>query len=645
MTQDGKSKYAGSGCVPRMKVAIVAPYWFPVRGGPTTYASELAAELRHQGHEVQIVVRKGGDRGATVVDAPGFAFARRAAGELESFRPEAVHAHAHWYALAAALRYRRAHPASRVVFTLHTPFPRRSFWRRFAFRRMMSRADFVTGVSADLLGRTLRTYRPRARTRVTWPGVAVKPSLPGDLDEFRRRFGLEGRGPLIGYLGRLSWEGKVRGLERLIHAMSLVRRSVPTATLIVGGDGPHRARLEALADAEVPGGVLFLGDIPDPAPHFFNTAIVYAHISEQEGLPIALLEAMACDRVIVASATGGIPEAIRHGENGFLVSSEPAEVAARIVEVLRSPDLRDRFVRAAREDVAARFTWPRAVDRLLPLFGVPTRHRVVVTVDLEVDYHAPGGSVRGLEEGLPKLLELFGRHGIRATVFATADLCVRHSSVIREVVSRGHELGCHGQSHDVEYMSGRSLDWQRETIRGATDALEKAAGVRPKGFRAPNFSADGDTIRVLEELGYRYDSSVLPGRVVRGMRVVRRLDFRVAPRDPYRPSREDPALPGDARIWELPVAENPRSPGGPIGLGYVNAFGVEATLDAVAGSAADPCIFLIHPWELVDPPPGKVPRWMHTACTSDPTKLDEFLGRLRREHDLTDLGAVIARLR
>ena len=295
--------------------------------------------------------------------------------------------------------------------------------------------------------------------------------------------------------------------------------------------------------------------------------------------------------------------------------------------------------------MAARFTWTRAIERFLPLYGVPSRHRVAITVDLERDYQAPARSFRGVEEAMPKILALFEGHGVRATVFATSDLCDRFPDALMEIRRRGHALGCHGESHDIEYLSAQPYEWQLESLRRATEAIEETAAMRPRGFRAPNFSANGDTIRALEELGYDYDSSVLPGRLVKAKGLVTLLDFRVAPRDPYRPSRDDPALPGPSKLWELPVAENPLAPGGPIGLGYLNVYGVEKALEAIAQSAADPCVFLVHPWELLDPAPGTIPKWMRMGCTSDTSNLDAFLARVRLEHDLTTLDAELAGIR
>ncbi len=630
-----------------MKVTLVTPYWSPVRGGVTTYVQELTGELRRRpGFDVSVIAREGRDEpGVAVVGGTAIQFVRRAATELERIRPDVVHAHGHWYALAAGVRYRRRHPETGVVFTLHTPFPRRSWWRRYGLKVLLSKADFVTGVSGDLLSTTVRSLGFRTRTRVTHPGVSTPPADSDSIGESLRNFGLADRSPIVAFLGRLAWGEKVRGVAHLVRAMKTVRASIPSATLVIAGDGPHRKALEDLAAREVPGGVVFLGDVSDPMRRFYNAADLYAHISFQEGLPLAILEAMACGTPVVASAVGGIPEVVRDGETGILVSGDPPELAARILEVLSSPELAQRLAANARADVAARFTWTRSAERFLPLYGAPSRHRVAITVDLERDYHAPAKSFRGVEEAMPKILALFEEHGIRATVFATSDLCDRFPDMLQEILRRGHTLGCHGESHDVEYLSAQPYEWQLESLRRATEAIERCTGVRPRGFRAPNFGANGDTVRALDELGYEYDSSVLPGRLVKAKGLVTLLDFRIAPRDPYRPSRDDPALPGPSNLWELPVAENPLAPGGPIGLGYVNADGVGKALEAIARSAAGPCVFLVHPWELVDPPPGAIPEWMRTGCTSDASKLDAFLARIRQEHDLTTLEAELAGIR
>ena len=623
-----------------MKVAMVTPYWFPIRGGVTTYVSELSESLRGTyGVDVRVITREGAEADSVVGGAPR-EFVARAAEELERIAPDAVHAHGHWYALQAAVRYRNRHPATRVIFTLHTEFQIRSRVRRFFLGRLLSQADFLTAVSADLLERTLRGFRPRTRTRVTRPGVALHRASVAQIDDFLQRTGLAGRRPFIAFVGPLAYERKARGVGRVIRAMRAVRAHHPAATFVVAGDGPFRAHLEAMAAREAPGAVTFLGDIDDPAT-FLSAADVYAHISFQEGLPLAVLEAMACGTPVVATPAGGTPEVIRNGENGLLVSGDPDELADALGSLLESPGLRDRLAARASQDTAT-WAWTKTAAKFHELYGRRTPQRVVVSVDLERDYHVPRASFRGIEEALPKLLALFEKHGVRANFFATADLCAAHAPALREILRRGHSLGCHGESHDVPYLSSKPYRWQVESIRRATEAIASATGVRPEGFRAPNFSANGATIRALERLGYRYDSSVLPGRIVRWKRLVKRLDFLAAPGDPYRPARGDPAFPGSARLTEFPVTENPSARGGPIGLGFLNANGVERTLEALATTAASPTVFLIHPWELLEPPPAPAPAWTRTACSPDPAKLDAFLAAVRKDHRFTRFEDEIA---
>jgi len=635
------SKYGepGSPTTP-MRVAMVTPYWYPVRGGLTTFVSQLADELRtRKAWQVDVIAKEGNPPGAIVVGGGPWRFAWRAWRELERIGPDVVHAHGHWYALLAGIRYRRRHPDTRLVFTIHTEFANDSLVRRLGLRRLMSRADFVTGVSEDLLARTIRSYQPATRIRVTRPGVEI-PAIGADLiEEFRGRSGLVGRNPLVAFVGPLAYQAKVEGVSHLIRAMRTVRARHPNAALVIAGDGPLRAPLEARTAREDPGLCMFLGSVDNPTV-LMAASDIYAHISFQEGLPLAILEAMAVGTPVVASRVGGIPEVVRNGETGILVSGDPGEIARGLFRLIDSPAIARRLAAAARTAAESRFPWNVASETFVPLYGGTTKHRVLVTADLEQDYGVASRTYRGVEEGLPKLLALFERHGIVADFFVTADLCDAFPDRLKEVIRRGHTVGCHGESHGVAYYSAMPFAWQLESIRRATAAIDACVGVRPVGFRAPNFSANGGTIAALDRLGYEYDSSVLPGRIVRkNGRTV--LDFLAAPRDPYHPSRDNAAWSGDSRIWEFPVTENPLALGGPIGLGFVNAFGVDRTFEGLGPSVGTPSIFLIHPWEMIEPPP-KGPAWMRTGCTPDTTKLDAFLRRLSEDHEPTTMDRELA---
>jgi len=618
-----------------MKVAMVTPYWFPVRGGLTTFVSELSQELRRNyGMDVHVLAKEGAAPGAKVIGGDAAEFIRLTVQELSRIQPAVVHAHGHWYTLRAAIRHKSRYPKTKVVFTVHTELLPTSRSRSLLLGRLLSQADLLTAVSTDLLARTLRSFRPRTRTRVIRPGVTIRRSSATDVAVFLKHHGLEGRRPLIAFVGPLAYELKARGLAHLVRAMRKIRTKYPAATLVIAGDGPLRERLEIIASREIPDGARFLGMVDEPMT-VFGAADLVAHISFQEGLPLAVLEAMASGKPIVAASIGGIPEVIRDDENGLLVLGDPEEIADKVLLLLGSTELANRLADNALADAKSVHAWRNPAARFFQVYGGRTPHRVVVTVDLEKDFGSPPGSFRGIDEALPKILDLFKQHHILGHFFATSDLCTSYPEKLRELVKRGHSLGCHGETHEVPYLSSKSPQWQRASITRATEEIEDCTGVRPIGFRAPNFSADGATVRALEGLGYRYDSSVLPGRVVKEKRVLKRTDFLAAPREPYRPSRDDPGFPGEASLVEFPVAENPNALGGPIGLGFVHARGVDQALEAVASAWSDPCVILIHPWELIEPPPRGAPRWMYSACTPETSKLDEFLSKLQSEHEMS----------
>ena len=111
--------------------------------------------------------------------------------------------------------------------------------------------------------------------------------------------------------------------------------------------------------------------------------------------------------------------------------------------------------------------------------------------------------------GYPNLYRLLARHDIRATFFVEGWNGEHHPDAVAEIVRRGHELGMHGWAHETWH----TLDAATEADRAvrATEALERAAGVRPRGFRAPGGARTAATESILRRLGYTYDASLGDG--------------------------------------------------------------------------------------------------------------------------------------
>lgn len=118
----------------------------------------------------------------------------------------------------------------------------------------------------------------------------------------------------------------------------------------------------------------------------------------------------------------------------------------------------------------------------------------------------PSGTDPSLTIGYPALFALLERYAVRATFFVEGWNGIHHPEAVAEIVARGHELGMHGWLHErwIELSPPEEL----ELARRATEALEKATGVRPFGFRAPGGTRNEHTGGILRDLGYRYDASL-----------------------------------------------------------------------------------------------------------------------------------------
>ena len=121
----------------------------------------------------------------------------------------------------------------------------------------------------------------------------------------------------------------------------------------------------------------------------------------------------------------------------------------------------------------------------------------------------PPGADASLAVGYPAIFALLERAGIRATFFVEGWNGAHHPAAVREIVARGHELGMHGWTH--EEWGALSPDDERALALRATEALSRAGGVAPRGFRAPGGRRTEHTASILRALGYTYDASLGDG--------------------------------------------------------------------------------------------------------------------------------------
>ncbi len=145
------------------------------------------------------------------------------------------------------------------------------------------------------------------------------------------------------------------------------------------------------------------------------------------------------------------------------------------------------------------------------------RPPATVSVDVDpVDLHLIGYGFPNLPAdplvytaALPRLAELFGRLGVRATLFVVGRDARAQSRALRALAAAGHELASHSYSHPLAFSSLGARGMRDELVRSRA-ALEEAGGAPVAGYRSPNFDMSPAALRVLARCGYRYDASGYP---------------------------------------------------------------------------------------------------------------------------------------
>jgi glycosyltransferase involved in cell wall biosynthesis len=176
--------------------------------------------------------------------------------------------------------------------------------------------------------------------------------------------------PAVAFAGRLT---DVKGVDVLLRAMATIVGQVPSARLIVAGEGVERRRLERLADSlGLRASVSFLGHIPRPAldERLASAWVQAVPSSYPEPSANVVPEAMMRGTAVVASDVGGTPEMITEGTTGFLVPARDSErLAARLLDVLRDRALAERLGAAAREVALARLSTDAMVDKFEAIYA------------------------------------------------------------------------------------------------------------------------------------------------------------------------------------------------------------------------------------------------------------------------------------
>ncbi len=292
--------------------------------------------------------------------------ARRVAKHLRRWDADVVHAHLPVAGVVARIAGKMA--GVPVIYTEHSlmeqyhPLTRRLNLATWGWQAQ------VVAVSADVEESIRRHAGDRVPVQIVLNGVNVRSYDPSwhDGSEVRAQRGILPDAPLVGTIAVFRTP---KQLPQWLRVARRVADAVPEAHFLLVGDGPLRAEVEAAVRDLALGEVVHLTGLQEETRPYFAAMDAYLMTSQFEGLPIALLEAMAMTVPPVVTAVGGIPELVTTGANGFARPYGDVEALADdLIRLLRDESHRRSLGRAARQTVVDGFSMERMQGELEAIY-------------------------------------------------------------------------------------------------------------------------------------------------------------------------------------------------------------------------------------------------------------------------------------
>ncbi len=247
-------------------------------------------------------------------------------------------------------------------------------WLRGSIVPAMREADLVI-TNSEFTRKFLESVGvERERIVKIRPGADAKRFRPGlDCRELAQRLGVAGR-PTLLTVARIVKANRYKGHDVVLRALAEVKRTLPDVAYVIAGDGDDRKYLESVArECGVQANVIFAGRVSEQdLPLLYNACDAFVMCSREdhgrrgvlaEGFGLALLEASACGKPVIAGRSGGMPDAVRDGVTGVLVDPKDSQAVAKaILNALQERGAAEAMGRNGREWVEREMNWERAGD-------------------------------------------------------------------------------------------------------------------------------------------------------------------------------------------------------------------------------------------------------------------------------------------
>jgi glycosyltransferase involved in cell wall biosynthesis len=258
--------------------------------------------------------------------------------DIVHFHTKRAHALAFWLG--------RPHPKASYVATRRMDYPVGRNW--YNYRLYNRQVDGIVAISERIAAVLVEAGVKKEKIRVIHSGIDAAPFL--QLREAKRESDL----PVIGTVAALE---ERKGHRFLLEAATLLKREGIRAKYRIAGEGGEREALQEMVSAAgLRDEVVLMGFLSD-IPRFLSEIDLFVLPSVYEGLGVAVLEAMAAGKPVVASSVGGVPELIEDQVTGLLVPpKDPAVLARAISRLLSDRTFARQLAERAREEVQRHFT-------------------------------------------------------------------------------------------------------------------------------------------------------------------------------------------------------------------------------------------------------------------------------------------------
>lgn len=245
-------------------------------------------------------------------------------------------------------------------------FESNSIFKRLIMYSMNSSKKIIA-VSQDLANRIVQMGINKDIT-VLRNAVDINRFKPSKNMEFRHNNKIYDNDILILFIGHLE---TFKGIFELLYSFHRIKLDHKNIKLMVVGEGHEEEKVRNIVSKyKLDNFVIFAGKVsPETIQNYYQMADIFTLPSYTEGLPLVVIEAMACGLPVVVSTVGGIPELVKDDVNGFLVPpKDKASLTKKLKKLVDDIDLREKFGRKALETVDDEFNIDKKVDKLIEIY-------------------------------------------------------------------------------------------------------------------------------------------------------------------------------------------------------------------------------------------------------------------------------------